>query len=71
MLAGVERDCDPSLLATFLFEGVKEFSRFYHECPVLKAEPGLREARLGLVAAAELVFTRGLELLGAQPVEEM
>jgi arginyl-tRNA synthetase len=71
MLADVERDCDPSRLAGFLFEGVKEFSRFYHECPVLKAEPGLRAARLGLVAAAELVFTRGIELLGCEPVEEM
>jgi arginyl-tRNA synthetase len=71
MLADVERDCDPSRLATYLFEGVKEFSRFYHECPVLKAEPGLKEARLGLVAAAGQVLTRCLELLGAEPVEEM
>jgi arginyl-tRNA synthetase len=71
VLADVERDCDPSRLATFVFEGVKEFSRFYHECPVLKAEPGLREARTGLVAAAELVLARGIALLGCEPVEEM
>ena len=71
MLADTERDCDPSRLATYLFDGVKEFSRFYHDCPVLKAEPGLKEARLGLVAAAEIVFARCLELLGAEPVEEM
>jgi len=71
ILGDVERECDPSRLATYLFDGVKEFSRFYHDCPVLKAEPGLKEARLGLVAAAEVVFTRCLELLGAESVEEM
>lgn len=71
VLEVVERDTDPSGLAAFLFEGVKEFSRFYHECPVLRAEPGLREARLGLSAAADRVFRHGLELLGVEPVDEM
>ena len=71
MLAAVERDCDASGLAAFLYDGVKEFSRFYHECPVLKAEPGLREARLALAACAERVFYHGLGLLGIEPVEEM
>ena len=60
VLEAVERDTDPSALAGFLFEGVKEFSRFYHECPVLRAEPGLREARLALALAADRVFRHGL-----------
>ena len=70
-LEAVERTLDPSLLATWLFDGAKLFSRFYHDCPVLKATPGVREARLGLVLATREVMTRGLRAIGIEPVEEM
>jgi arginyl-tRNA synthetase len=40
---------DPSLLAAYLYELSKAFSRFYHDCPILNAEtPDLAAARLGL-----------------------
>jgi arginyl-tRNA synthetase len=71
VLAQVERTCDPSQLATWLFEGARAFSRFYHDHPVLKAEEPLRSARLGLVHATEAVLGAGLRTLGIEPVEEM
>jgi len=71
VVARVEATCDPSHLATFLFEGAKAFSRFYQTCPVLKAEPALQQARLKLAACAQRIFTEALTLLGIDPVTSM
>jgi len=67
----VEDTCDPSVLANYVYEGAKRFSRFYQECPVLKAEPALRLARLQLAACTQRVFTAALDLLGIEPVDTM
>jgi arginyl-tRNA synthetase len=71
VVARVESTCDPSNLANWLFEGAKSFSRFYQQCPVLKAEPALRAARLALVECTEAILRRGVQLLGIEPVEAM
>ena len=70
-MARVEQTCDPSVLANFVFDLAKRFSRFYQECPVLKAEPGLRLARLKLVTCAESIMTTALDVLGIQTVDTM
>ena len=70
-VARAEKTYDPSVLANWLFDMAKGFSRFYQECPVLKAESGLREARLMLVVCTEAVARRALDLLGIEPVEIM
>ena len=67
----VEDTCDPSVLAGYVYEGAKRFSRFYQECPVLKAEPALKLARLKLAACTQRVFTEALHLLGIEAVESM
>ncbi|MDJ0974730.1 MAG: arginine--tRNA ligase [Planctomycetota bacterium] len=67
----VEDTLDPSAIAQFLYDGAKKFSRFYQECPVLKADDDTRRARLALCKAAETVFTKALALLGIEPVEAM
>ncbi len=67
----VEDTCDPSHLASYLFDGSKRFSRFYQECPVLKADDETRAARLLLIRATDTVFKRGLDLLGIETVAEM
>lgn len=56
--------CEPHLAARALLDLAKALSHFYHESPVLRAEPGAREARLALVAATAIVLRRGLWLLG-------
>ena len=66
-----EETCDPSGIANFVFEGAKHFSRFYAECPVLKAEGSLKQARLMLAACTKDVFAHALGLLGIEPVEAM
>ncbi|MHC4261122.1 MAG: arginine--tRNA ligase [Planctomycetota bacterium] len=71
VLEQVERTTDPSPLASWLYDGAKAFSRFYHDCPVLSAEEPLRGARLALIQATERVLGQGLSTLGIRPVEAM
>jgi arginyl-tRNA synthetase len=55
---------DPSVLAGFLYETAKSFSRFYHECPILSApEANLVASRLALAEAVLVVLKNGFELL--------
>lgn len=61
----------PSILARYLIEVARDFNRFYHGCPVLVDEPGLRRARLLLIAAVRRVLRNGLGLLGIAAPEEM
>ena len=71
VVARVERSCDPSGLAAFLYEGVRAFSRFYNQCPVLTAPPQLRVARLVLVKTTERIFRKTCDLLGLPTVDAM
>lgn len=71
VVARVEEALDPSYLAHYLFDGAKCFSRFYQECPVLKAQEPVRTARLVLLKATQAVFEKGLDLLGIVPVRSM
>lgn len=62
----------PQLLCIYLYDLAKDFSRFYRECSVKRAETdGLRHARAALVDAAGQVLKTGLGLLGIQTVERM
>lgn len=62
----------PNGICTYLYELSKRFSRFYHDCPVLKAEPqGLKEARAILVKSVAKVLDHGLSLLGIKTVDRM
>ena len=55
---------DPSLVAAYLYELAKAFSRFYHDCPILSAEePELAAARLALCRAVLLVLKDALYLV--------
>lgn len=66
------RDLNPSVIASFLLELVRDLNRFYDRCPVLKEEDeGLRNARLALCSAAAAVLKRGADLLGMPLLERM
>ncbi|MFZ5816076.1 MAG: arginine--tRNA ligase [Bacillota bacterium] len=58
--------CEPHLVARSTLEVAKALNRFYHESPILRAEPALRTARLALVATAGLTLRRGLWVLGLE-----
>jgi arginyl-tRNA synthetase len=47
------------------------FSKFYDQCPVLKAEPGVKEGRLTLVEAFKITMANCLAVLGIPVVDRM
>jgi len=61
----------PHLVANYVFRLSQIFSEFYSECPVIKAQPGLREARIALVKATKQVLSNSLFLLGIKALERM
>jgi arginyl-tRNA synthetase len=61
----------PNLLANYLYELAAEFHTFYESCPVLSAEPAVRETRLALCDVFSRLLRLGLELLGIQVPEKM
>jgi len=66
------RGYQPQLVCIYLYALCKEFSRFYHDCSVKRADgEGLRAARAALVDAAGRVIGKGLELLGIRTAERM
>jgi arginyl-tRNA synthetase len=55
---------DPSIIATYLYDGAKIFSRFYHDCPILVAEtPALVSARVELARCTLTVLKNGMNLI--------
>jgi len=67
----VARTTRPHLLAEYLFDLSQAFSTFFNECPVLKAEPSVRDGRLTLCAQTAETLKRGLDLLGIEVLERM
>ncbi|MFI6602324.1 arginine--tRNA ligase [Nonomuraea sp. NPDC050536] len=65
------RLAEPHRLCAYLFEAASLFSTFYEECPVLKADPDVREQRLVLCALTLRVLETGLDLLGVPVPERM
>jgi arginyl-tRNA synthetase len=61
----------PNILATYLYELAAEFHGFYESCPVLSAEPMVRETRLVLCDVFSRLLQTGLDLLGIQVPEKM
>lgn len=63
----VQRAADeyrPLHITNYVYELAKRFNDFYHACPVLHADEGVRDARLALVTATRLTLRNGLALLG-------
>lgn len=59
------RELEPSVISRYLLDVCAEFNRFYHDCPVLKAEDtDIRNTRLTIVKAASIVLHNGLKLIG-------
>jgi len=53
-------------ITNLAYELAKSFSDFYNACPVLKAQPAVRDARLRLVAATRQTIANALNLLGIE-----
>ncbi len=65
-------DFYPSVLANYLYTLAKQYSSFFDQCPVIKAESDdLRISRLALCYATGRVLKLGLSLLGISVVPRM
>jgi arginyl-tRNA synthetase len=53
----------PLSIANLAYDVAKAFNDFYHQCPVIQAEPDVRDFRLRLVAAAKQAIANMLKLL--------
>ena len=63
---------EPSILAVYLYDLSKAFSRFYHDCPILNAESvELVSARIRLAKGAIYVLKDALDLLCIPFLETM
>ncbi|MDR2246739.1 MAG: arginine--tRNA ligase [Treponema sp.] len=63
---------DPSVLAAYLYDLSKAFSRFYHDCPILNAPDAERSAaRLSLSRGVLRVLKDAMNLIGVPFLEIM
>ncbi len=61
----------PHLLTNYLYDLAVKFSRFYENCPVLKADEPARSSRLLLSQLTARTLKKGLDLLGIETLEKM
>jgi arginyl-tRNA synthetase len=64
-------ECRPHYLCNYLFELATAFHKFYEACPVLIAEPEVRDSRLVLCDLTARTLHQGLYLMGINVVEQM
>lgn len=63
---------NPSLVANYTYDLVKEYNQFYHDCPVLKEEnEAIRSFRLSLSAYVGKIIHDAFYLLGIEVPERM
>jgi arginyl-tRNA synthetase len=66
------QDYNPSCIANYCYELVKEYNQFYHDFSVLKEEDKTKQqVRLMLSAAVGQVVKNGMGLLGIEVPERM
>jgi arginyl-tRNA synthetase len=59
-------------IAQYVLDLARQFTTFYHDCPVLTAEPeALRLARVQVCGATLRTLTNALEILGIEALERM
>ncbi|MBI2676177.1 MAG: arginine--tRNA ligase [Candidatus Aenigmarchaeota archaeon] len=61
----------PHYVANYAYSLATAFNEFYQSLPVLKAEIGVKEARLSLIICFMLTLENALRLLGIETVEKM
>jgi arginyl-tRNA synthetase len=70
-LEAVAGEYRPNFLCNYLFELAGKFTSFYENCPVLKADPEVRDSRLALCDLTARVLKQGLEILGIAVLDQM
>ena len=70
-LEAVAEEYRPNFLCNYLYELAGQFTSFYENCPVLKADDATRASRLALCDLTARVLKQGLDVLGIETVEQM
>ena len=71
VLEAAAEEYRPNYLCNYLYELAGNFTSFYENCPVLKADEPIRSSRLLLCDVTARVIKQGLELLGIETLEQM
>jgi arginyl-tRNA synthetase len=71
VIEAVAAEHRPNYLCNYLYELSSHFTRFYENCPVLKAEPEVRASRLTLCRLVATVIRQGLDILGIEVLDQM
>ena len=70
-LEAVAEEYRPNFLCNYLYELAGQFTAFYENCPVLKADEATRASRLALCDLTARVLKQGLDVLGIEVVEQL
>lgn len=62
---------EPQKIVEYLHDVAEHYHRFYQECPILKTESSIRNARLGLSLATRQVLRNGFRIIGISAPESM
>ncbi|MDE6135647.1 MAG: arginine--tRNA ligase, partial [Muribaculaceae bacterium] len=72
VVAEAGRNYSPALIANYVYDLVKEYNQFYHDCSILKEEnEAVRSLRLALSDATARTVRTGMGLLGIRVPERM
>ncbi|MDE6756127.1 MAG: arginine--tRNA ligase [Muribaculaceae bacterium] len=71
-VADAGKKFSPSVIANYVYELVKQYNQFYHDCPIMREEnAGVRALRLALSEMSARVIASGMSLLGIKVPERM
>ncbi len=62
---------NPSIISNFVYNLAKDFNSYYHDHPILKADPAVRNFRLLLADSVARIIKHALGLLGIEAPERM
>ncbi len=66
------RNYSPALIANYVYDLVKQYNQFYHDCSIIKEEDaGVCSLRLAISDATARVIRTGMDLLGIRVPERM
>jgi len=72
VIAASGESFNPSLIANYIYDLVKEYNQFYHDYSILKEEsPEKRDLRLLLSMVVSGIVNRGMKILGIEMPERM
>lgn len=72
VIAQAGEEFSPALIANYIYDLVKQYNSFYHDCPILREEdPARRALRLVMSAIVADIIKRSMMLLGIEMPERM